>query len=216
MLNIEKEDPVLTELLELCTREAPLERPSSLRILQLSRQRLGHVQQAPSRDLALITGHIHVSDYLLQVFIEILNRLCRCFKFLHQKKRTDWATSLQCLRGDADVNDWRSWQLDKSLMLTMLMQEWDRARSLITSGETCPDCEKWWDDRGLRPIHIATLEGKKDFLIELIHSGIDNVDVKTSEGDSALDLARASKVKEVVELLLSYQQRNVENSSVNS
>lgn len=210
---------MLRSLLARCTETRPDRRPSSLDILQIARRNVADIQRRSATELSFIRGHEASLDYLLQVFVEILNRILRCFKFLKPEKRKEWSESLVQLKQDTEAQNWEKWRLDSSLLLVLIVQEYERACQMIEDDDKCEPALSVvnWDDCGLRPLHIAACEARADVVDLLLAKEDVDVDAPDDDDDTALHLAAAVGHLDIVQRLLqggaSVDVRNKKNKT---
>ena len=186
--------------MERCTEQRPDRRPNSLDVLQIARRQVADIQN-PAADLSFIRGHEASLDYFLQAFVEILNRILCCFKFLKPEKRKEWSESLVQLKDDAETQNWRKWRLDSSLLLALILQEYQRACRMIEDDNEAEPAIKW-DDRGLRPLHIAVCEARADVVGLLLAKADADINASDDDADTALHLAAAAGHLVIVQKLL--------------
>lgn len=157
-MTCESPDQEFADLIDRCLRIEPSQRPSSLDLLQIARTKKRQFQKQVTLDLPLIPRHSQIPYYLLQAFVDVLDRYFRFYQVLPYKQHELWYSSLNSLRIDADREYWENSQMDSSELLAMVLKDWKRAYKLMT--EQKPGlkivCEDWWDDQGLTPFDVAS------------------------------------------------------------
>ena len=96
-------------------------------------------------------------DYLSQAVLETLKRLFQSYRIDFTKRTSKTASRIQHLIRDGSSRLLQKPDLENSVDLAIILQDEDKAVSLISNGEVGKS--RHWDSYGITSLHLACLEG---------------------------------------------------------
>lgn len=187
-MNCPQYDPEFEALTDRCINDEASERPSSLEILQIARRRERTLRSMSTVEVALIPKQAHIRQYLLQAFVEVLDRFFRSYKLLKPDQRKAWRGALISLINDTSQEERKACHLGQFLLLAVLL----RKQNLLTSTPTFTRAatEPLWNSTGLDIAYVAQKE-TEDLEQEIADA---NQELRVAQQDEENGRARAERL----------------------
>jgi hypothetical protein len=199
-LQVDIDDAEFNGLLVKCTEQLQSRRPSSLKILEISRRKLAEIMNTTDVDKLLPDASPSMS-YLSQALVETLDRLFKSCKVMSIDRAKSASSRIRTLIDDSDSEVEKTLGLQNSIFLAIILE--DEAKAIKLIGQAHRDSENRWKTYGITPLHLACLRGFENAVSEILERLYPLwLESQTDDGSTPLHFAAANGHMKIYEMLL--------------